>query len=148
MKPRSWHLREKISKYSWTRLILRPSPSTFRFEYEGSTGVLHHWSIQTERVCSYSWTVPIEFTFIRLVQSEPRSCLAFDWPMYHRFADVRICYLPSTRPCFSLLLRRDYPLTSASRKASGTNSFFQSYTEELWQSVSWSLMRKQLFSKL
>ena len=34
MKPRSWHLGEKISKYSCTRLIFRPSPSTFRFEYE------------------------------------------------------------------------------------------------------------------
>ena len=32
---------------------------------------------------------------------------------------------------FSFSLGRDHPLTSASRKASGTNSFLQSYSKEL-----------------
>ena len=32
------------------------------------------------------------------------------------------------------------PLTSALRKVSGTNNFYQSYTKKLWQSVSWSLI--------
>ena len=37
----------------------------------------------------------------QLVQSKPCDFLAFDWPMYHRFADVQMCHLSSTRPCFS-----------------------------------------------
>ena len=74
--------------------------------------------------------------FVRFVPAKPRIFLAFDWPIYARFADIRICNSPSTRPCFSFSLLSNYPLTSASWKYSGTNSFFQSCTKQLWQSVS------------
>ena len=55
-----------------------------------------------------------------------RNDLAFDWPALYRFADVRNSRkIPQLALEFSL--RRDYPLMSASRKAYGINSFFQSY---------------------
>ena len=57
----------------------------------------------------------------RLVQSELRNFLAFNWLMYHRFANVRMCYSSITIPCFLF-------------------SFNKCAPKRIWE--------KQLFSKL